>query len=57
MGGAESPSLPPVDQQILKYFQMIWIVTFLAVVLLDVIKGLTVGVSFALLTVIGRSLW
>lgn len=36
---------------------MIWFVTFVAVILLNVNWGLMIGVAFALLTVIFRSQW
>lgn len=41
----------------LLFFQVIWLVSFLAVIILDVTWGLAVAVGFALLTVVLRSQW
>ena len=36
-------------------FQMVWVVAFLATVLLDVDLGLMVAVGFGILTIVARS--
>lgn len=40
-----------------KFLKLIWIVSFVAVVTLDVTWGLAVSVGFALFTLIVRSQW
>ncbi len=37
--------------------QLVWVVTFLAVLILGIIYGLAVGVVFALLTMVVKSSW
>lgn len=50
-------NLHGINEVRLLYFQMIWTVTFTATLSLNVMQGLAVSVSFALLTTVFRIQW